>query len=168
MNLTPALIRHSARFAALLAGLSLAGAAISAATVPAGRGALGAEALLNVNSIGELAVTPSGAPFLRARELRRGGPTAAGSFVAANQTSAALSLRVRTRPHGRELDRALAVTVTAGKRVLFRGRLGGLRRWTSRAFTLEVERRVRIRFAVRVPRSARKWENRMVESTVEL
>ena len=162
------ILRHSVRLAALVAGLALAGALVSASGVPAGRGALGAELLLNANSVGEVAVDPAGAPFLRARELRRSGPRATGSFVATNQTSARLSVRLRSRPESRELDRALAVRVTAGGRVLFQGPMGALRRWSPRAASLPVQGRVRIRFEVAVPRSARNWQNRMAESTIEL
>jgi hypothetical protein len=47
-----------------------------------------------------------------------------------NQTARPLELRMRARPSIRDLDRLLAVRVSAGEQELFAGRLGVLRSWT--------------------------------------
>lgn len=164
----PSLLKNSIRLTSLAAGLLAAAAVMSASVVPPGRGALGAELLLNADSTGELAVKPAGAPFLRARELRAGGPAAEGALTLANQTSVRLRVAVRSRPADRSLDAALRVSVSVGRKQLFTGLMGELRRWSPRGVGVPAGGRVTLRFKAWVPRSARAWQNRMAESTLEL
>ena len=162
------ILKSTVRLASLAAGLLAAAAVLSASAVPAGRGALGAELLLNANSTGELAVDPAGAPFLRARDLRPSGHSSEGALVLANQTSRALDVRVRSRPHDRSLDQALSMAVNAGKARIFSGPMGRLRHWSAGAVTIPAGERVRLTLKTWVPPSARRWQNRLAESTLEL
>jgi ribosomal protein L21E len=118
------------------------------------------------NLTGQLVVQPDG-KFLRARGLRN-GDRASGRLSLRNITDMPLGVRVRAFSSGRQVDRVLGVSITAGRHRLFQGSLGDLRRWSPGAVRIEAGHAVELRLLVAIPRHARSgFRGRAADVTLE-
>jgi hypothetical protein len=154
----------------LLLGAALAAVTVYDSRVPGGTGSLGADVSLTVNLTGELDVRPFGR-VLTASGMRPSRPESGREtrLAVENQTARPLEVRMRTRPSIRDLDRLLAVRVSAGERELFAGRLGGLRRWTRTPLQLRSGQSRPVTVRVWLPDSVRRgYEGRSNDILLEL
>jgi len=159
--------RRSAKLAGLLAGLGFAVFLVSAWSVPAGTGIAGTDVSMIANLTGELDIAPAGRPFMRDGDLTP-GEEMTGELDLHNQTPARLSVRLRARPDAPGLDRLLLLEVKAGKATVYRGTLGGLRRFSGRPFTMAADARRTLSVRAWLPRGVgRRSGNRAAESTFE-
>jgi hypothetical protein len=115
-------------------GLAIVALALVGWRVPAGNGTLGADVTLYSVENGNLAVSPSGVLALK-RGLGEGDELA-GRVKVRNRTGKAVRVQLRTPADRPDLDSLLDVEARAGKTLLYRGRLVGLRNWTKRSFAL--------------------------------
>jgi hypothetical protein len=118
-----------ARRIGLAVGLLAALVAVLSWRVAAEGAGMGAEARFVAVPPGELTVRPAGA-FIAARGLEPGA-LRTGRLELRNITGGPLAVRLRGLPSGPVLDRLLRVELAAGGEVVFRGRLGRLRAWTT-------------------------------------
>ena len=152
--------RTRARLLGLLAGAGLALMFLAAGRIAPSRAPLGASLELATGSTAELLPAPAGV-LLHARDLRPGASVAHdASFTLRNPTDVMLAVRVALRGGRGELDELLSVRLLKGRRVLFEGTLGGLRRAGSRAFAIPAGSRRRITLTVRPAAGARGFEGR--------
>lgn len=152
--------------AGFLLGLSLVAVAVAGWRVPAGGGSLGADVAFVANLTGELGVSPRGV-FLRGTRLEPGGREAVGAVDVTNQTGRTLAVGVRLRGEAGRLDRALHVELRAGRTLLFRGSLGGLRSWSARSLALAAGQSRRLRVRAWLAALARGYEGRSETATLE-
>ena len=117
------------RTAGIAAGLALAAVLVLAFRVPASGQELGAGVRMVAAAPGELHV-PDGRAFLAADGLTPGGRSARAALPVRNITRGAVSVRLRARGGGRDLDRGLHVELRAAGRRLVSGPLTRLRRWS--------------------------------------
>jgi hypothetical protein len=120
------------RRGALAAGFVAALTLVAIGRLPAGTQALGLDATLTTGPTGALAVGPIGR-VAGASGLRPGRGSLAGRVTVANQTAAALDVRVRVRPTVTDANGALHIRVSAPSGILYDGPVGGLRSFTSRS-----------------------------------
>ncbi len=126
--------------AAFLAGLVIVALALVAWRVPPGDGVLGADVtLFALDHEGVLEVSPAGR-FGGARGLTR-GDRVAGRVTVRNASDEPVRLSLRAPADRSGLDRLLHVEATVDERVLYHGRLEGLRRWTMRSFRVDPGKR---------------------------
>lgn len=119
------------------------------------------------NLTGELGITPAGRPFMRDGDLTP-GEEVSGELDLHNQTPSRLSVRLRARPDAPGLNRILMVEVRAGKATVYRGLLGGMRRFSRRQFTIDADDRRTLSVRAWLPRGVGKRSgNRAAESTFE-
>lgn len=133
-------------------GLAIVALALVAWRVPPGDGTLGADLTFFSVENGNLAVTPSGA-FALKRGLEQGDELA-GRVTVRNKTGKAIRIQLRAPADRPELDALLDVEATAGKTMLYRGRLVGLRRWTNRSFVVAPHARQDVRLRATLPQDA--------------
>lgn len=133
-------------------GLAIVALALVAWRVPPGDGTLGADLTFFSVENGNLAVTPSGA-FAQKRGLEAGDELA-GRVTVRNRTGKAIRIQLRAPADRPELDALLDVEATAGKTVLYRGRLAGLRHWTKRSFVVAPDARQDVRLRATFPQDA--------------
>lgn len=120
------------------------------------------------NMSGELAVSPAGKPFLRDGYLRPGEVTS-GKLQISNQTPKALLVTLRATAETPDLVPLLELEVRAGRQLVYRGDLAGLRRFTPDAIPLDVDARQVIHARAWLPKgSGKRSGNRAAEMTVEL
>ncbi len=151
-----------------MAGLCLAGAAVSAWSVPPGGGLAGSEVSMLANLTGELEVSPAGKPFLRDGFLLPGDP-ARGTLEIRDQTPKPLLVSLRAAAETPDLVRLLQVEIRAGERLVYRGTLAGLRRPVRDEQRLEVGAARRLSFRAWLPEgSGERSGNRAAETTLEL
>ncbi len=158
---------HLERWLAYLVGLALAAATVVGtrlADVPAPPGA---DVTFVANPSAELEVRPTG-PVLAVPNLRPGAAAARNSTLdLRNQTGTPGTVRLRALPSTRELDRPLSIRLSADGRMLYDGRLDGLRSWTAVPLRLGPGVTATLKLAVSIPRSARGWQGRMATVSVE-
>lgn len=147
-------------------GLVLVVLLLVAFRVPRGNGHAGSDVVVVSQPTGELSVAPTGA-FISTTNLEPGG-SSVGSFTIANQTGKALRVSLHALPDQPELDGLLHVRIAAGTRMLYRGRLHGLRRWT-RHLVLPVRGHAALRFRVWLPTGiGRAYEGQVETIPIEL
>ena len=140
------------RAAGFFFGLAIVALALVAWRVPPGDGTLGADLTFFSVENGNLAVTPSGA-FAQKRGLEEGDELA-GRVTVRNRTGKAIRIQLRAPADRPELDALLDVEATAGKTVLYRGRLAGLRHWTKRSFVVAPHAGHDVRLRATLPQDA--------------
>jgi hypothetical protein len=140
------------RAAGFFLGLAIVAIALVAWRVPPGDGTLGADVSFYSVENGNLAVSPSG-PFAQKRGLEEGDELA-GRVTVRNRTGKALRVQLRAPADRPELDSLLDVEARAGKTVLYRGRLVGLRSWTKRSFVLAPGAKQDVRLRASLPQDA--------------
>ena len=123
-----------AKAAAFLVGLAIVALALATWRVPPGDGVLGADVTFSAIEHGSLDLSRTGR-FAQERGLTDGG-TVRGELTAQNTSDRSVRLQLRAPADRSGLDRMLEVEARAGDTILYRGRLGGLRRWTKRTFRL--------------------------------
>jgi hypothetical protein len=133
-------------------GLAIVALALVAWRVPPGDGKLGADVTFYSVENGNLAVSPSG-PFAQKRGLTE-GEGLSGRITVRNRTREPVRLQLRAPADRPDLDSLLDVQATAGKTVLFRGRLVGLRSWTKRSFVLAPGAKQDVRLRATLPQDA--------------
>jgi len=150
-------------------GIALAVALVLSWRVAADGTALPTEVTMHAHPTGELELRPAAA-FLSALRLEAGGPSASGGLRLRNITPVPLDVRVRLAPSAATLDRALAVRLAAGGRLLAGGRLGRLRRWSAGSLRIRPGRSavLQARAAVPAGRSAAAAGGQDVDIAVEL
>jgi hypothetical protein len=149
-----------ARWAGLLAGLSLALVSLAFARVPSGTGQVPAHVSLFAEPAVQLGVTPVGRELLKERLLVPGRKAVSGRVELSNLTGQALELRPRLRSLRGELPDHMRVDVTAGRKTLYRGRLADL----SAALRLPARGSERVRFTISAPAAAvRSVQGRVVD-----
>src|SRR5713226_9078920 len=126
------------RLGVLFLGILMAMVALLGRRIPGGTGAGGVDLTISVAPTGELQLTPSG-PVVSGNGLTPGVPDRGteGSFVVRNRTGTTLAIRIQALPSSVALDDALEIDIQVGQSELFSGRLGALRRWTEKDFTLD-------------------------------
>ena len=140
------------RAAGFFLGLAIVAMALVAWRVPPGDGTLGADVTFFSVENGNLAVLPSG-PFAQKRGLDAGDELA-GQVTVRNRTGKAMRIQLRAPADRPELDSLLDVEATAGRTVLYRGRLVGLRRWTKKSFVVGPRARQDVRLRATLPQDA--------------
>jgi hypothetical protein len=140
---------------ALVAGLCAVTLAVSHWSLRSTVGTLGAEVRFSAAPTGELSVSRVD-PFLVGRDLHPGmrKPTE-GSVSVTNLTAAERSLRLRALPSAADLDYLLEVSVSAGGKRLYHGRLRRLRRWTRASAALGSGKSVKLEVRALLPGTAR-------------
>lgn len=133
-------------------GLVIVALALVAWRVPPGDGTLGADVTLFSVENGNLAVSPSGA-FAQERGLEQGDDLT-GRVTVRNRTGKAMRIQLRAPADRPDLDALLDVEATAGKTVLYRGRLVGLRYWTRKTFVLAPRASQDVRLRASLPQDA--------------
>lgn len=133
-------------------GLAIVALALVAWRVPPGDGMLGADVTFFSVENGNLSVSPSG-PFAQKRKLAEGDGLT-GRVTVHNRSSKAVRVQVRAPADRPDLDSLLDVEAVAGKTVLYRGRLVGLRQWTKRTFRLDPGAREDVRLRASLPQDA--------------
>jgi hypothetical protein len=150
------------RRAGLALGLVLALGAVLSWRIPSGTAALPAQARFTAVAPGELTVAPVG-NFMLAR-----GARGDGVLVLRDIARGPVSVELRARPSTRDLDRLLWVEISDQGRVMFRGRLTRLRRWTP-VGVLRVRELRRLAVRAWLPPAARaQAAGALVDVTVEL
>ena len=134
-------------------GLAIVALALVAWRVPPGDGTLGADVTFFSVENGNLAISPSGA-FARERGLEEGDELA-GRVTVRNRTGKAMRIQLRAPADRPALDALLDVEATAGKTVLYSGRLVGLRNWTKKkTFVLAPRAGQDVRLRASLPQDA--------------
>jgi hypothetical protein len=133
-------------------GLAIVALALIAWRVPPGDGMLGADVTFFSVENGNLAVSPAG-PFAQKRKLEQGDELE-GRVTVGNRSSKPVRIQLRAPADRPDLDSLLDVEATAGKTVLYRGRLVGLRQWTTRTFRLDPGARKDVRLHAVLPQDA--------------
>jgi hypothetical protein len=133
-------------------GLAIVVLALAAWRVAPGDGVLGADVTFFTVENGNLAVSRTG-PFAQKRGLTE-GESFSGQVSVRNGTSASVRVQLRAPADRPDLDSLLDVEASAGKTVLYRGRLVGLRNWTERSFALEPGAEADVRLRASLPQDA--------------
>ena len=108
---------------------------------------------VRVNPTGQVGVRPLGR-VLHVQALAPGRP-ARGTAGLRNLTAEPLTVRVRGALANRDLDDVVHVRLAGGRRRLYDGSFGGLRRWTRRGLPLAAGGRRGLSVTLSIPRSAR-------------
>jgi hypothetical protein len=137
-----------ARAAAFLVGLAIVALALVAWRVPPGDGVLGADVTFFAVEHRGVEVSPSGR-FGGARGLAT-GDRVEGSVTVESSRDRPVRLRLRAPADRSGLDQLLNVEASAGRTILYRGPLRGLRRWTTRSFRLGPGERETVRLRARL------------------
>ncbi len=149
-----------ARWAGLVAGVSLSLAALASARVSTGTHEVPAHVSLVAESSVQLGVTPVGRELLSERLLLPGRQSVSGVVQLSNYTGGDLIVRPRLRSLRGELPAELRIRVTAGRETVYAGKLSDLRAELS--FHARAKRRVR--FRISAPASAaRAVQGRVIE-----
>jgi hypothetical protein len=133
-------------------GLAIVALALVGWRVPPGDGVLGADVTLFSVENGNLDVSPSG-PFAQKRGLTE-GEGLSGQVTVRNRTRTPVRVQLRAPADRSGLDSLLDVEATAGRTLLYRGRLVGLRRWTKRSFALAPGKKQEVRLRATLPQDA--------------
>lgn len=133
-------------------GLAIVALALVAWRVPPGDGTLGADVTFFSVANGNLGVSPAG-PFAQRRALGESDELT-GRVTVRNRSSKAVRIQLRAPADRPDLDSLLDVEATAGKTVLYRGRLVGLRQWTKKTFRLDAGARKDVRLRAQLPQDA--------------
>lgn len=141
------------RALALTAGLALSAFVLLTLRVPASERVVGTDVALEAVKPGELVLEPRGR-FASARDLRPGGPPVRATLTAGNDADLPLGVAVSARPGAGEASRALWLEVRARGRVLARGPVPELGRFSRRRFSMTRRGRVRLEVAAWLPRTA--------------
>ncbi len=152
-------MRSHVRWLAFLAGGAVAVLLLASWQVAGGASRAGATITLEPTFSMDVDLQPAGTKFTRT-DLRPSRPDAGldATLTARNATGHVLVVRLRTTRESGELDRVVALRVGAGRRIVFEGRLGDLRRGTA-PFTLPPD--------TRVPISVRAWIPTAVDAGFE-
>jgi hypothetical protein len=143
------------RWTGFLAGCLIGVSFVLLGKVPEGRAANGVKLSLSSQPSAELGVAPAGNPFLEARELTPGGPSASGRFELSNYTTRKLRVQARLQPGERDLDSLVQVALTTDNKSVFRGRLAELRSRSAARFALGPKERRQLALRVWLPRSVK-------------
>ena len=149
-----------ARWAGFILGLGLAVAALASARVSTGTQEVPAHVSLVAEPSVQLGVTPVGRELLSESLLTAGRQPVTGLVELSNYTGGPLTVRPRIRSLRGELPAELRISVTAGSRSLYTGRLGDLRA----ALPLHARAKKRVRFRISAPAgAARDVQGRVIE-----
>jgi hypothetical protein len=153
----------TARWAGIIVGIGLALAALASARVSTGTHEVPAHVSLVAEPSVKLGVTPVGRELLSERLLVPGREPVSGLVELSNYTGEKLVVRPRLRSLRGELPAALRISVTAGSKQLYSGRLSDLRA----ALPLHARAKKPVRFRISAPASAaRGVQGRVVELSV--
>jgi hypothetical protein len=152
-----------ARWAGFIAGIGLALAALASARVSTGTHEVPAHVSLVAESSVKLGVTPVGRELLSDKLLVAGRRPVSGLVELSNYTGGTLTVRPRLRSLRGELPAELRISVTAGGKTLYAGRLSDLRA----SLPLHARAKKRMRFRISAPASAgRSVQGRVIELSV--
>ena len=152
-----------ARWAGLIAGIGLALAALASARVSTGTHEVPAHVSLVAESSVQLGVTPVGRELLSDRLLIAGRQPVSGLVELSNYTGATLTVRPRIRSLRGELPAELRISVNAGSKTLYTGKLSDLRA----ALPLHARAKTRVRFRISAPAgAARDVQGRVIDLSV--
>jgi hypothetical protein len=160
--------KRLARLIGLLVGCGIAVAVVVSGRVAESGGTLGARLAMEAKPVDELVVSPSGPQHFLRGHLTPGADGARGRVRVRNLGERELSVRVRAAMSSSDLDGKAWVEVRAGRERVFRGRLGTLRRWSTRDFSLGKRRQQELQVRAWLPSSARDgYEARSVDVALE-
>jgi hypothetical protein len=152
-----------ARWAGFIVGLGLAFSALASARVSTGTHEVPAHVSLVAESSVQLGVTPVGRELLSERLLLPGGRPVSGLVELSNYTGGTLTVRPRLRSLRGELPAALHISLTAGRRSLYTGKLSDL----GAQLSLRALAKQRVRFRFSAPASAaRSVQGRVLQLSV--
>jgi hypothetical protein len=140
------------RAAGFFLGLAIVALALVGWRVAPGDGTLGADVAFFSVENGNLSVSPSGT-FAQRRGLEEGDGLA-GRISVRNSTRKPIRVQLRAPADRPDLDALLDVEARAGKTLLYRGRLVGLRQWTKRSFLLAPSATQDVRLRASLPQDA--------------
>jgi hypothetical protein len=153
----------TARWAGLIAGICLALAALASARVSTGTHEVPAHVSLVAESSVQMGVTPVGRELLTESLLLPGREPVSGVVELSNYTGGTLAVRPRLRSLRGELPAELRISLMAGGRNLYTGRLSDMRA----ALTLHARAKKRVRFRISAPAgAARDVQGRVIELSV--
>jgi hypothetical protein len=144
---------RAARVAGLACGLAAAALAVHSWAVASTGPALGTDLTIAAVAPGELSLVGSGA-VLQSSAMHPGAAPVTGTLRIRNITGAPVRVRIRALPSTREADDTLALTATAQGRLIVAGRVGSLRRWSSRHVWIGVHGSALLRLGARLRRPA--------------
>jgi hypothetical protein len=155
------------RAGAFLAGLALAAVAVAGWRVPT-HNVAGASLQMVAVGTSELQSTPAH-PFTISDHLMPGESNGGVGRVSLRNTMAQpLAVRIHTVPSVTDLDRMLMVEASAAGQLVYRGRLDGLRRWTTRHFVVPSHAASILETRFWLPGSVRSgYQNRAATETIE-
>ncbi|HEX8074739.1 MAG TPA: hypothetical protein VF545_07135 [Thermoleophilaceae bacterium] len=152
---------------AFAAGLAAVALAVGGWRIEPGSGKLGLDLRMIASNSGELSVRPAGA-FVTATGLAP-GRVASGHTTLRNETGAGLVVRARALPDSRGVDRELWVELYGDGTRLYRGPLGGLRRWSRGGAGLAAGKRLKLAVRAWVPAGAHeRYRGAIVDVPLEL
>ena len=153
----------TARWAGLIVGIGLAVAVLASARVSTGTLEVPAHVSLVAESSVQLGVTPVGRDLLSEGLLLPGRQPVSGLVELSNYTGGTLTVRPRLRSLRGELPAELRISITAGGRSLYTGRLSDMRA----ALPLHARAKKRVRFRISAPAAAaRDVQGRVIELSV--
>jgi hypothetical protein len=157
------------RWVGITLGIAVATLLVAGWRLPPGSGALGADVTVTLASGGELDASPTGR-VLAVAGLRAAPNARTGSVDLRNLTGSTLDISARALPSTKALDNVLDVTLVAGDRRIYSGRLSGLRDWSDHAFAVRRGERLRFSVAVGIPEGtdAGAYRGRIEDITIEL
>jgi hypothetical protein len=117
---------RTARLAGVLAGVALAAALLLAGRPASGGETVGADVSVYANQTGELAVSPAGPARFVNDPLMRPGQSASGRFRVTNQTGVTESIRLAALPSAHDLDGSLDLRLASNGETLVDGSLASL------------------------------------------
>lgn len=154
------------RLVGVALGLCLAAGFLSVTRVTAGADGLGAEMRMSASPTGELSVSPRGAPFLSAIDLRPGGH-AGGRLLVGNQTNVALAVELEAERSSEDLDDQMHLRVVADGVVTADVTLGELSDgW--RALMLPSGHQADVTFEASLVPGAGRYQGRLVDVELRL
>ena len=152
-----------ARWAGFIAGIGLALAALASARVSTGTHEVPAHVSLVAESSVQLGVTPVGRELLPESLLLPGRQSVSGLVELSNYTGGPLTVRPRLRSLRGELPAELRISVSAGSKTVYTGRLSDL----NAALPLHARAKKRVRFRISAPAgAARDVQDRVIELRV--
>jgi hypothetical protein len=159
---------HLLRFTGFAIGAVLAVGLVLAGRMPESQAEAPARLSMASQPITELGVSPAGADFIETRRLVPGGRPARGTLEVRNYRRRRAAFKLRARSTQRDLDRLVRVAVRTGRKRVFAGTLGELRRWTSGAVRLMRGETRDVEFRAWVPMSVETgYEGRSIEVELE-